>query len=267
MKDITIIVPVNKIDDKIIGFLKTALNSIEVNRKNYDDELKTLVICTSSVDKTILDKALTEYDFDTIVNYSDKTDFCSQINIAVKSISTDYFSILEYDDVYTPKWFKMAKEYFYTNEDVSVFLPINVQYEASNPNLRQYCNEIVWANEFSKELGYIDFDCLENFYGFNLTGGIFNRQDFVKIGSFKPSIEVAFNYEFLLRLTNKKLKVFVVPKEGYCHILNREGSLSDKYMKTLTDDIIKKWFNIAKCEYPYVEERKVTLTNEEEQLK
>lgn len=267
MKDITIIVPINEVDENTLTYLKKALTSVKENKKYYSNKLRTLLICGNDKTKNLISKGLPDYEYDIIVNNSDKTDYCSQINTAAKMIDTDYFSILEFDDEYTSKWFRMASEYFYTNEDVSVFLPINIHYEEEDPRICHFCNEIVWANEFSQELGYIDFNCLENFYGFNLTGGIFNTKDFLQIGGFKPSIKVAFNYEFLLRLTNKKLKVFVVPKEGYKHILNRKGSLTDNYSKDLSDEMITKWFNIAKCEYPYIEDRNVTPNMNEVQLK
>ena len=267
MKDITIIIPVHKIDDTILTYLKNALASVRENQKNYDNKLRTLIVCINDKDKKRLYKELEEYEFDVLVNNTDKTDYCSQINTAAKFIDTDYFSILEFDDEYTPKWFKMAAEYYYTNEDVSVFLPINIHYEEEDRRICQFCNEIVWANEFSKEMGYIDFDCLENFYGFNLTGGIFNTKDFLQIGGFKPSIKVAFNHEFLLRLTNKKLKAFVVPKEGYKHVLNRKDSLTDEYTKTLSEDEINKWFDVARCEYSYTEDRNATPHDENIQLK
>lgn len=141
----------------------------------------------------------------------------------------------------------MVKHYYYTNEDVSLFLPINVQI-ISKEGYRQFANETPWAMEFSEKLGYIDFKCLENYYGFNITGGVFNRDDFNRIGGLKYYIGVAFNYEFLLRLTNKKLKVFVVPKEGYKHVIDRDNSLTDICSKQFTQDEIDKQYIRAREE-------------------
>ena len=76
---------------------------------------------------------------------------------------------------------------------------------------------------------------------------------------FKPSIKVAFNYEFLLRLTKKELKVYVVPKEGYIHVIGRKDSLTDEYNKTLSREEIKKWFDLAKTEYAFTEDRKTNI--------
>ena len=107
----------------------------------------------------------------------------------------------------------------------------------SNPEHKvfQYINEIAWTNSFSSEIGFLDFDCLQDYPSFNLTGGIFNTKDFNTIGGFDSSIKVAFNYEYLLRLTKKELKVYVVPKEGYVHCVGRKGSLTDEYNNTLTN--------------------------------
>ena len=112
----------------------------------------------------------------------------------------------------------------------------------------QYNNEIAWASAFSEEIGYLDYECLQDYPTFNLTGGIFNTNDFNSIGGFKPSIKIAFNYELLLHMTKKELKVFVVPKEGYIHVVGRKGSLTEEYNNTMKMDEIKKWFNMAKIE-------------------
>ena len=71
---------------------------------------------------------------------------------------------------------------------------------------------------------------------------------------------MAFNYEFLLRLTKKELKVFVVPKEGYIHVIGRKGSLTDEYEKTLSADEINKWINLAKSEYMFTNDRKTDIS-------
>lgn len=268
--NITVIIPLNVFNDDVQTRLTEAMNSIVANENKSDAEVKTLLVCEPSIKKELdsfLNSNKKKYKNYTILENNGATDFCSQINYAVDYVDTKWFSILEFDDVYTDCWFKSFEEYFYTKEDVSLFLPINVQFEDGAPNIRQFCNEIVWANEFSSEIGYIDFECLENYVGFNLTGGIFNTQDFIKIGKFKPSIKLAFNYEFLLRLTHKKLKVFVIPKEGYIHCFNRKNSLTEEYSKSLTDKEIKQWFELAKCEYPYNEDRKTTINTKIELLK
>lgn len=272
MNNITVIIPVHETNDTVVAQLREAINSVVDNTKTYSGHLDTAIVCPESVAnelKGYIDVIKEEKDYNDIsflINNGD-TDFCSQVNYAAQNIENEYFSILEYDDVYTNNWFEMAKEYFYGNANVSVFLPINVQTNADR-TAWQFGNEIVWASSFSNKIGYIDFDCLQNCSTFNLTGGIFNKSDFLKIGMLKPSIKVAFNYEFLLRLTNNKLEAFVVPKEGYLHVIGRENSLTDIYSKTIKDDEIVKWFELAMREYPYaVDRNKDIIRNTEEEVK
>lgn len=252
MKDIAVIIPVDELhDDTEKKMLINAINNVKKCQKNYEYKLTTYIVTPLTLDKDIVSDC-------EIINNTGATDFCSQINFAAQHITEDYFSILEMDDEYNEKWFSMVHQYFYAHEDVSLFLPINVQI-ISKEGYRQFANEAPWALQFSQELGYVDFKCLENYYGLNITGGVFNRSDFNRVGGLKPSIQVAFNYEFLLRITNKHLKVFVVPKEGYHHVIDRENSLTDICTKKFTQEEVDKWYALATREYPYEEDRKIDI--------
>ena len=267
MKDITIIIPIHKFNENVKLLLDKALDSIKKNQETYTyGQLIPTIVGPGDVLEEIGEEFM-EKDFFHLCRNTGKTDFCSQVNFAAKSVNTEYFSILEFDDEYKEKWFKMAHDYFYTNEDVSIFLPINVLTDTSHTQF-QYVNEIAWTSSFSNEIGFLDYDCLQDYSSFNLTGGIFNTEDFKKIGGFKPSIKVAFNYELLLRITKKQLKVYVVPKEGYIHVIGREDSLTDEYNKTMDLNEIKKWFDLAKIECVFTEDRKSTIDKiKEEELK
>ena len=259
MKDITIIIPVHNFNEEVKNLLEKALNSINKNQENYTyGKLIPLIVAPGNVLEEIGEEFGENQFYNNCRNTSGNFDFCSQVNFGVKHVETEYFSILEYDDEYNPKWFKMAHDYFYTNESVSLFLPINVITDSEHKQF-QYANEIAWTGSFSNDIGYLDFDCLQDYSSFNLTGGIFNTNDFKVVGGFKPSIKVAFNYEFLLRLTKKELKVYVVPKEGYIHVIGRIDSLTDEYNQTLTREEIKKWFDLAKTEYAFNEDRKTNI--------
>lgn len=259
MKDITIIIPVHNFNEEVKNLLANALNSIKKNQENYTyGKLIPLIVAPAHILEEISEEFGKNEYYHNCKNTSGNIDFCSQVNFGVEHIETDYFSILEYDDEYNPKWFKMAHDYFYTNESVSLFLPINVITDSEHKQF-QYVNEIAWTGSFSNDIGYLDFDCLQDYSSFNLTGGIFNTNDFKVVGGFKPSIKVAFNYEFLLRLTKKELKVYVVPKEGYIHVIGRKNSLTDEYNQTLSREEIKKWFDLAKTEYAFNEDRKTNI--------
>ena len=59
----------------------------------------------------------------------------------------------------------------------------------------------------------------------------------------------------MLRAANKPKKIYVVPKVGYNHTLGRNGSLTETYKKEITQDEIKWWFDLAKRDYFFKEEK------------
>lgn len=275
MKDVTIIIPVHEYNDTVDTLLKKALESVSDCRKEFKDgHLPVVIVAPRRLDDILTHSDICQFIPETKIIWNEgNTDFCSMINFGVDNISTDYFSILEYDDTYRKKWFKLANDYFYGNESISIFLPLNVIH-TGNKNW-QFGNEFGLSNAFitddvddTDDVGIINFKRIEKCSVFNLTGAIFNRDDFIKVGKYKSSIKVAFNYELLLRLTNKGLKCMVVPKEGYVHEVGREGSLTDTYNKTLSDEEINKWFELAFREYVYDTDRNKDIINvAEEELK
>lgn len=261
MKDITIIIPVlNK--QLFSNELSVAINNIVDCQKNYK-EGKLSVLIVRQVNESIDEKNYNDIDVKYVYN-DGKTDYCSQINCGIKQVNTEYFSIMEFDDRYNTKWFNMFNEYLNTHEDVSVFLPIEVVHNVKT-NEREFVNDIVWQISFSNEIGFIDFECLENSASFNLTGGIFKTSDWL---GYKPSIKVSFNYEYLLRATDKNQTIYVVPKEGYYHDIFREDSLISQYSEEFTDEDIQKWFELAKREYAFdIDRNKGIIAATEDELK
>jgi len=275
MKEVTIIIPVHEYNETVSELLKNALKSVELCRNEYKDgNLPVTIVATENIREDIEKSDIQDIFEDIRVIYNDgESDFCSMINYAVDNIESDFFSILEFDDVYRPKWFRIANDYYYGNESISIFLPINAVH--SNNEKWQFGNEFALSNAFitenaddTDEVGIINFKRIENCSLFNLTGSIFNRKDFISVGKYKPSIKVSFNYELLLRMTNKGLKCMVVPKEGYVHNIARKGSLIDTYNNTLSDEEVTKWFELALREYSYDTDRKKDIiTVKEEELK
>lgn len=252
MKDITIIVPIHQYNDTENGeLLRAALNSVVKCQEQYTDKLSVMTVGPSDI-KSEIEDILNEVFGGTEIKYKylvnkGKTDYCSQINTAAKNVKTTYFSILEMDDQYLPKWFVLAQSYFAGHEDVSVFLPLNVQ---NDGNSSRYSNEMVWAMSFSNELGMIDSDCLQTSAAFNLTGGIFNTKDFIHVKGYDPTVDIAFNYELLMRMTaDYKLKVYVVPRLGYVHFIGRKNSLLDIYNQQFTDETASECFNAVRRKY------------------
>lgn len=272
MKDISILIPLHKSDDDTIELLKNAIKSVDKAQKLYTNgSLKTYVVTanediTNSLYKLDEDK---DIKYNVIKNYDGNSDYCSQINFAVENIDTDFFSILEYDDEYSEKWFKLASEYYYGNEEISVFLPIILNdFKTEEEDGWAYGNTMalsptfITSNENDKDdIGIINKYRIQNCSIFNLSGAIFNTSDFKKCGKYKPSIKVAFNYELLLRMTENNFNSMVVPKIGYIHKVNRVGSMTEEYLKSTTNEERKKWFILAETESKYVEDRNNGIDN------
>lgn len=258
MKDLTVIIPMHIVpDEEEKQYLKNALESIKINIGNIESgTIITSIVCPKSIEKELKDIVNDFAILDvTFISHNKATDYCSQVNYAAKHIDTDYFSILEFDDEYQGRWFNIFNKYFLGKEDVSIFLPLNIIYDKERTGW-QYCNELVWANSFSNELGYIDFECLQSSAMFNLTGGIYNRKDFNDIGGFNTELPVAFNYEFMLRVTKKKLKIYVVPKEGYFHLSDRRGNLANECVEKYSEEEVNAFYKKARELNPVEKEAK-----------
>ena len=118
MKNITIIIPVHKIDDIYGEMLKNAITSVE----NFHNDVEVLIVAPTSIKKDLKD--LSQKLDITIVENKGETDFCSQVNLGIEKCKTEWFSILEMDDEYKPIWLKSMNEYILENPDVDVFFPI-----------------------------------------------------------------------------------------------------------------------------------------------
>ena len=253
MKNITIIIPVINMDKKDNQALfKRAVESV--------DDSQILVVGSDSdikeVEKLELPKMVR-----VLVNTSD-TSYSNQVNLAVKDVKTQFFSVLEYDDTYTPIWFKNVEEYMKNDtEDTFAFLPLTEVIDVKMGPIG-FANEAVWASSFSEELGCYDLQCIEDYLDFNMSGAIFNTEEFTTLGALKSSMKLSFWYEFLMRALYRGKRFFVIPKIGYNHFVGREESLSFMYANNMSETEADWWINLAKKEYFFPHDRKKTYQEE-----
>ena len=249
MKDLVVILPLHEYNDEVKELLTKAVESVP-------KELEILISCKNDLSAGLKKDYKKNKNVKVLENAPDApTDFASLVNFGVKNSDSKWFSILEYDDTYTPIWFDNFKKYVDFYSDISVFLPLEDLVDANNNKFIGVGNEAPWASSFSNEIGYIDLDCLKNFFDFYLTGSIFNTADWNEVGGLKPSIKLTFWYEFLMRITNKGKKVYVIPKIGYIHKLGRAGSLIEGYKQTIDNKESNFWVGVARKEYFFKEER------------
>lgn len=257
MKDITIIVPVHEYNDDVKTLLAKALKSVP-------SKTDVILSCGANIAEDVV-KEYGNTKYYTIINSEDAS-FCSLVNNGVEYVKTPWFSILEFDDEYTSIWFNNFSKYLEFNPNISIFMPLTDLYDYKEKRFVGYGNEAVWASSFSNELGYVDNDCLQNYFDFYLTGSIFNTEDWRTYGGLKNSIKLTFWYEFLLRMTHNGKKVMVIPRVGYIHNLNRDGSLLNTYSDTISEKESEGWLDIAKREYFFKNDRnKVYVENNEEE--
>ena len=250
--------------------------SIVMPIHEYNDTMKELVVkAVKSVpsDYTLsvfyggngnvedLSFIIDEHELSSIYLVERGNDFSTMMNEAVKVLKEnkyEWFSILEFDDEFNSIWFDEIVKEIKDKPDVSIFLPLTEIVDYESNKFLSYGNEAPWASSFSSEIGFIDKDSLEQFFDFYLTGSVFNIKDWNYVGGLKESIKLSFWYEFLLRMTHNEKKVYVIPKLGYKHYVNREGSLFDQYKNTMDEKESQWWYNLALEEYAYKKDRKKT---------
>lgn len=265
-KDITVIIPVHEWNENVEKLLNEAIKSCQ-------NDCPIILITKTGISEPIYHKfaeanssRIHQYGAGVRENGEQKSTFQELVNEAVKRVETDWFSILEFDDEYSPIWLDNFIKYQEYNQQYNFFLPINDLYnvEGGKDEFIGNGNEAVWASSFSEEIGVIDEKSLDDYFDFYLTGGIFNTKVWNQLGGLKESIKVTFWYEFMLRAAHKGEKFYVVPKIGYSHVLGRDNSLLMHYRNTVDTKESEFWFKTAKKESFFKEDRnKVYVPTEE----
>ena len=273
MKALDIIIPVHKFNEEVSLLLKrslTSVNEMADKAKSIGIEVDLYIVASPDVPNNIIENIEQPIGFRSFGIYDNKDgvyDFCSQVNYAVNNLcKNDYFMVVEFDDIVTPKWVNMSLPYINERKKCPIFLPLVEAYDINNPTKPiHYINEIAWSSTFTEnELGVLTIDALKDYCNFNITGAIINKNSFVKAGGLKPSIKLSFGYELILRLTNTFNESFVVPKVGYFHFVNREDSLTSEYYRTMTQEEGSWWIKLATEEYTYKKDRNKTYNPDNE---
>lgn len=259
MKDITVLLPVHKLDKEYQEMLSKAIQSVE----QFHDDVILSIIGPNEVVGDLTKEGLSDkLDINIVLNDGD-TGFCSQINVGIDQCQTEWFSILEIDDEYTSNWLPSFVKYRTLFEDADIYLPI-VKDVNSEGKLLSFTNESVWAYGFSETQGVLDNEVLLDYQNYQTSGGIYKTQTIKENGSFKDNIKLTFSYEFLLRLTHNGVKIVTIPQIGYRHVNFREDSLfwsykNDENLK-LNSDEPKFWLETAKKEFFFKNKREIEYT-------
>lgn len=211
-KDITVIIPVHEYNQGIEAYLYKATSSTK----------GAFPLVFVGPDE-VLD--LIELPGEKISNPGN-TDYCSQVNLAAKKIKTEFFSVLEFDDEFTPNYGPMMREYLEAFPEVDLVLPITALRQQGK--LKNLINQAVWARSLGPEnLGVFDEKLLAEYGIFNLGGAVIRRERFLELGGLKSNIELTHQYEFIYRLVRKGHLALVTNRLGYLHEFMRPGSYLD----------------------------------------
>jgi len=253
--DITVIIPVHEITEVTEKLFSNAIKSVADQFVRPD---AVIIVAPTNLIEFMSTFNFGEIkDIVTIVENKGLTDFASQINLGVSEVKTTWFSLLEYDDEFSKIWIKNADEYKDIYTDVNMFLPIIVDVDDKGGFLG-LTNEAVWAAEFSDEMGILDNSALLAYQNFNFDGMVMKKETYEEMGGIKASMKLTFIYEFLLRLTYFSTRIMIIPRFGYKHVNQRNGSLFKNYRTELTPDEARWWMSLAKKEYFHQDDRKIT---------
>lgn len=247
MSNITVIIPMHVFTDEDKKLLDKAVGSV-------NKELDVVLTVPNGVKDTELKGIPKRVK---VVRAAEGSSFQELVNGAVESVTTDWFSILEYDDTYTDIWYKHATEYIDAMPSTSVFMYMQDLWDFTSNTYVGLGNEAAWASAFSDELGHLDVESLKNYFDFYVCGSVFNTSDWKEVGGLKTKIKLVFWYEFLLRAANKGKDIFVIPRIGGNHYLGRDGSLSKDAKDNVSEEEGAYLFRLARKEYFVTNDRDV----------
>jgi hypothetical protein len=256
--DISVILPIKSALAKDFDtFFQNAIDSITLQKH----QPKELVIVHTK-EETLVQK-LKNFDFSgltvNLLEFGSEPNFCSQVNYGVKNCNSEWFSILEFDDEYSPIWFNNVNKYYNHYSDVDIFLPVVIDIDTKG-TFAGFTNEASFAANFAQEIGILSNDILQSYQNFQIAGMVMKKDKFLENGMFKDSMLLTFGYEFFLRMTYLSLKIMTIPRFGYKHLNMREGGIFWNYKNgnhVMSEDEVRFWIDTAKKEYYFIDDREI----------
>jgi hypothetical protein len=248
MQNITVIIPLIDLStqENLVLFQK-CLSSIPQGMQ---------VICVGAKEVIDLIPENSDINITKIVSTGDNT-IPSHVNLGVENVTTKYFSVVEIDDVFSKNWFNGSQEYISKmGDDVICYLPLTEIIDFNSSDILGYANEAFWASSFSEEIGFIDNTSLQDYLNINTNCGVFDTEMFKESGKLKSSMKILYWYEFLLRVTYKGKKVFIIPKVGCFHNVNRPGA--NDVRSKMSEKEFEWWLDLANKEYFFQNDRNKT---------
>ena len=255
---ISIILPIKSSKTKdFIDYFDKAIKSIQAQSIEPQE-----LLIVHTVEESLISH-LEGYDFGSLnvkkLLWDKDPSYADQVNFGIKNASGTWVSLFEFDDEYSPIWFKNVQKYMEAYPEVQIFLPVVVE-TSEKGVFAGFTNEATFAANFSQEIGYLTHETLQDYQNFQTAGSVIKKQCIDDFGGFKSSIKLTFVYELLLRLTYNSIPVMTIPKLGYKHTNMREGSIFWNYKfgdSKMIEDEVKFWIQTAKKEFFFVNDRSI----------
>lgn len=266
MNKLTIIIPLHKFDDDISAYLNKSLESIN-KQVEILNKPTVLLVCDENIANDVTNFILNKFNTEIkVLANPGKIDYQSQVNYAVDFVDTEYFTVVEFDDEISVTYIKNVEKHIDSYNDVAIFLPMIIEVDGNGRGVK-FTNETVWSQQFVSdggEMGYLNIKSLKEMTDFKLSGAVIKKSDFISIGKYKVNIKLTFMLEFLLRAMENTCKVYTIPKIIYKHLDNRDGSLFNEYLKSMSISERKFWFDVAFKEYNFTNDRVIDITKLDE---
>lgn len=261
MLDLTVIIPINKLENDLDKQLfSEAIKSVYT--QNNKILPKEVIVITNTETSKLID--LKEYKTARfVINDETSDNVQSQINKAVKETKTPFFMLLDSDDELTNFYLKNLSEHMEEMTTVDMFLPL-IADVTLDKKVHRYVNEINWAKDVTNDRhGYLAMETLMNYNLVSINGAVIRKDKFEEAGCLKESMKLSFVYEFLMRFTNIDGITYTVPKIGYLRKMGRENSYLAQ-QATMEVDEVTFWWNLAKKEYVWPHDRNKAYVKKEE---
>jgi len=263
-KSISVILPIKSARTAFFeDYFKKCIESI----KNQKVGIEEIVIVHTQ--ETTLTNLLESFDFGNLnvrfLEWQNEPNFADQVNEGVNNATSEWVSILEFDDEYSNIWFKNVKEYIDIYGNIDAFLPIVVDTDDKGVFVG-FTNEATFAANISDELGILTNETLQTYQNFQFSGLVIRKNSYLEYGKLKSNFKLTFGYEFFLRMTNNGVKFLTIPKIGYKHMNLREGSIFWNYKNSderLTEDEVRFWIDKAKKECLFINQRDIKYEPQE----
>ena len=262
--DVSIILPIKS--GRAFDFTQYFEKCIE-SLKTQKLKINELIIVHTNED--VLIEFLNNFDFGNLnvikLEWTKGANYASQVNFGVRSATSKWISLFEFDDEYSTIWFNNVEKYSQAYPQIDAFLPIVVDTDQVG-KFAGFTNEATFAANFTQETGMLTNETLLDYQNFQTSGMVIKKSSFIDFGLIKESFKLTFGYEFLLRMTQNDVKIMSIPKIGYKHVNLRDGSIFWNYKNgedVLTPDEVKFWIESAKKEYFFINDRAIKYEPQE----